>query len=148
MENSVMKTPICDICKKVFGKMEYLSTHMKYQHGESDSMRVERLTKTVKLELYGEDNKVERNGPQLKSLDCSECGEVFVTNEEEKDHIEKYHENKGDCNNENEESDCEDGKSDLSIKSEYYEIKEYPENKQTENSELDKVFGKKVKLDQ
>ena len=143
MENSVMKNPVCDICKKSFLKMEYLNTHMKVQHDESDSMRVERLTETVNLALCNEHTNVKQSGSQLKSLDCSECGEVFVTNKEETDHIEKHHGNKVGCFNDEEESDCEDGKNDLSIKSENYEIREYPENKQTENSELDKVFGKR-----
>ena len=147
MENSVLKTPNCDICKKTFLKLEYLNTHMKYQHGETDSMRLERLTKRFELKWYNKDTKVELSEPQLKSYDCTECGELFVTNKEQNNHNEKHHDSKGGCINENEESECEDGKNDLSIKSENYEIREYPDNKQTENIELDKVFGKKAKLD-
>ena len=147
-DNIVMKNPLCIIWKTTFQRMEYLNTHMKVKHDESDSTRIDRLTKTVELSLLneGKDKQININESKLKSLDCTECGVLFVNIKEQKDHNVKHHVNGASYNEDNEYLEFEDGNNDLSINSEYYEIREFPDNKTTENMELDKVFGKKAKI--
>ena len=43
-----LQNPKCYTCKKTFSKMEYMHTHMKNVHGESDHERLERFTQTLK----------------------------------------------------------------------------------------------------
>ena len=43
-----LKTPKCAICQTTFKDMEYLNTHMKAVHGESDHERLERITQILK----------------------------------------------------------------------------------------------------
>ena len=135
---SDMTTPLCTICKTRFLKMEYLDKHMEVKHGESDSIRIERLTQMFQSSLS--EKLSEKSEPNLKSLDCSQCGEIFNTLKDQENHSLNHH---GIGDNE-----VEEGQHKLSIKSEHYEIREYPENTTTENKELDKVFGKKTKIDQ
>ena len=42
-----LQTPKCSLCKTTFNNMEYMNTHMKTVHGESDHERIDRLFKTV-----------------------------------------------------------------------------------------------------
>ena len=70
--------------------MEILNTHMKNVHQETDHERIARVTATVKSSLNQE--SIKRNTEQNKpSLDCSECGEIFKTNQEQRSHNQKVH---------------------------------------------------------
>ena len=125
-------------------------------HSETDSMRVERLTITIDEEVNkGLTSTDAANEPSLKSLDCSECGVIFSTVEDKKIHDSKEHnteeKNKEDYQKEageEDDSECDDKIRNLSIKSEFYEIREYPENNIPDDTELDKVYGARPKLDQ
>ena len=65
--------------------MEYLGNHLKNIHSESDHSKIERLTETIKTTL--EHEKLVNQ----KIFDCSECGKIFPTNDEQRSHIEKLH---------------------------------------------------------
>ena len=83
--------PVCSSCKVEFQSMKSLDTHMKISHEESDIMRIERLKQTVqqvrKCEITSKIQKVE------VSLDCTECGILFITRDEMMNHNKTEHSN-------------------------------------------------------
>ena len=82
---TALTNPRCNSCEVTFTKMEYMNTHMKVKHDESDSMRIIRLTQAVKTVV-----KMEPNSPKatrvkrVASNDCSECGLIFSSDLEQK----------------------------------------------------------------
>ena len=66
--------------------MEQLNIHMKNIHQESDHERIYRVTETVKSALAQES----LNGNE-KVYDCSECGLIFNTSDEQNNHNQKDH---------------------------------------------------------
>ena len=68
--------------------------HMKRVHGETESMRLDRITNTVKKVLHPE--PVEN-----RSLDCTECGLIFLTKEEQEHHNKLTHSQKVENSKEN-----------------------------------------------
>ena len=85
-----LMAPVCIVCNTKYDSMEHLGNHMKNIHSESDHSKIERLTETTKATLEQERlNFFENNS--LKIFDCSECGQIFPTNNEHRSHIEKYH---------------------------------------------------------
>ena len=90
-----MQNPSCNICKSTFKKMEILNTHMKILHNETDNMRIERLTITIDNDVNRKFTDNENTSSQsLKIFDCTECGIIFPTAEEQKSHNEKEHDSK------------------------------------------------------
>ena len=84
-----LKNPVCDLCDNKLKNMELFSVHMKNAHGESDSTRIARLEKSVKIAIQKESmGKVSQN---ICSYDCTECGILFNTQEQQKCHNDKYH---------------------------------------------------------
>ena len=81
-----LTNPTCERCNITFTKMEYMDTHMKTKHDESDDMRIYRLTQAVEAV-----EKKEKASKRIVSNDCTECGLVFVSNLEQIIHIENYH---------------------------------------------------------
>ena len=87
---------------------------------------------------------------------CSECGLLFPTAEEQKSHNEKEHDckiiNLDNMQKEDVKVDEEDNPEprhkNLSTTSEFYEIREFPENNLPDDEDLDKVYGTRPKLDQ
>ena len=65
---------------------------MKLTHGESDHERIERLVQTFKTVTFKE-CKVENSLVQFKSYDCTECGNIFSTSEEQKSHYQYCNDN-------------------------------------------------------
>ena len=70
-----LQTPKCAICQTTFKDMEYLNTHMKAVHDESDHERLERITQILKSD---ENKKLMKNTSK-------------VTFSEENNHNIKYH---------------------------------------------------------
>ena len=140
----------CPSCDNTFPKMEFLNIHMKQEHEESDDMRITRLTSMYEAALSNAKEKGERsNDKVLKSFDCSECGLLFTTIQAQTEHNNEQHRNYyiSSCNtcdkvfeskeflsNHMKESHSnEKVMSELPVvKSEEYEIKIYPENKEAE----------------
>ena len=78
------KTPVCTMCNIKFQNFEVLEVHMKKVHLESDHNRLERLSKTFE--------PVKRTKAiKVCSYDCTECGILFSSLEEQRCHIENYH---------------------------------------------------------
>ena len=85
-----LKTPLCVVCNMTVKNMEMLNMHMENAHQESDHERMTRVTDTVKAALHQESIKM-NNIQNIKSLDCTECGMVFQTIEEQHSHNQKVH---------------------------------------------------------
>ena len=68
--------------------MEELNNHMKHVHQESDYDRIVRVTETVKS--VQQSIKV-NNDQMIKSFDCTECGLLFKTSDDQKSHNQKEH---------------------------------------------------------
>ena len=85
-------TPKCDLCKTIFIKPEYMNTHMKLVHGESDHERLERLTQTLKSDA---------NKNLIKSTSKVTFSEDMHT------HDIKYHVNSDDSEDDNNENICD-----------------------------------------
>ena len=67
-----------------------LNIHMLNVHQESPHDRITRVTDTVKNALYQE--SIKRNTDKnVKSFDCTECGELFENNQEQTIHNQKVH---------------------------------------------------------
>ena len=92
VQNMTLTNPRCDSCEVTFTKMEYMNTHMKVKHDESENMRIIRLTQAVKTVVGMEQNspKVTRV-KRMASNDCSECGLIFSSDLEQKNHFVNYH---------------------------------------------------------
>ena len=154
----------CTICSKSFPKMEILYVHMKLVHEESDDLRITRHTQTFqavvsKAQHISEENHVKES----QIFGCSECGLIFSTLEGQIMHNNNQH-----CDNKVIRSDiCDQNMesrellkkhtienhsnqeeiSTLNIKSEDYDIKAYPENKETkEDILLNNIFGGQKKV--
>ena len=85
-------TPKCDLCQTIFIKPEYMNTHMKLVHGESDHERLERLTQTLKSD---------ENKNLIKSTSKVTFSEDMHT------HDIKYHVNSDDSEDDNNENTCD-----------------------------------------
>ena len=77
--------PCCTICSKQIQTMELLNVHMKNNHNDSDNDRITRLTETVQKYLNSE------VPTKLPIFDCSECGVIFKTSNEQNDHNKTHH---------------------------------------------------------
>ena len=82
------KSPTCMSCNIKFENIERLNVHMRVKHQETDDLRLVRLTNVMQASI----NK----GPsiqiqQIKSLDCSECGVMFVNINEFRNHYDNHH---------------------------------------------------------
>ena len=87
-----MKNPSCDQCNIMFGSMEVLSVHMKLVHNETDSMRIDRLSETVKSTMCNKSINIKIiSDKKHVSFDCTECGLIFVTEEKMKGHNDEHH---------------------------------------------------------
>ena len=75
-------TPLCTMCNIKFLNMDILRVHMKSVHQESDHNRLERLLKTF-------EPVQSKDLSNIKSLDCTECGIIFSSTEDQKSHIEE-----------------------------------------------------------
>ena len=84
---SNLKSPSCNLCNKVFQTLEVLNVHMKTVHKESDNDRIERLALTIGSALAQDSNLIKT------SQDCTECGLIFNTSQEKKNHDNKDHTN-------------------------------------------------------
>ena len=89
-----LATPQCTKCKRKFPTNTMFDIHMKRVHGETEIMRIDRITNTVKKVLYPEPVKD-------KSLDCTECGLIFLTKEEQEQHNKLTHSQKVENSKEN-----------------------------------------------
>ena len=76
----------CNICNMKFLKMEFLNIHMKKVHNESENDRINRLTQAIQNDA---DSKQGR-----KIFDCSECGIIFGTSQEQQSHTKQQQTNK------------------------------------------------------
>ena len=85
-----IKNPKCTQCNMTFSRMSFFDLHMRNVHGETEYMRINRLSDSVKEVLFPEPVKIKL---VQKSLDCSECGILFWTIEEQKTHIKQIHGN-------------------------------------------------------
>ena len=72
--------------------METLNTHMKSVHDESDHMRIIRLTESFEAAIKQQQIGKTEDFTQInaKSLDCTECGVIFLTLKEQEIHIEQH----------------------------------------------------------
>ena len=72
--------------------MEILNIYMKSAHDESDNVRIIRLTNSFEAAIKQEPiEKIDVRPTTATSLDCSECGVVFLTVQEKIIHNEKQH---------------------------------------------------------
>ena len=145
----------CTDCPKSFPKMEFLNIHMKQAHAESDDMRIIRPTQMFEEAVSKPKNSSEN---ESKIFDCGKCGLLFPTFEAQEIHnTEKHKDDVKYCDN------CETVFEDKQLltkhmeehhdddttpteKSEQYEIKIYPRNKDTEEDVLlNDLFGVKKK---
>ena len=68
--------------------MQDLNKHMTLVHQETDSIRIERLTRTFEaMERKTQESSV----TNYKLYDCSECGDLFVSSDQLNSHIRKHH---------------------------------------------------------
>ena len=92
---STMAAPVCMVCMIPFNKMEFLNNHMLLKHEETPSMRMDRLEKASQTNTS---NTTKGTNPStdtnIKSMDCSECGLIFKTENEQNKHLVKEHLNK------------------------------------------------------
>ena len=87
---SSLKSSVCNICDKVFQKLEVLNVHMKMVHQESDHSRIERLAQTIGSALT-QDSSTQNIIKVQQLYDCSECGIIFKTSEEQNEHNNNNH---------------------------------------------------------
>ena len=85
-----LKNPECKKCNKIVKNMEMLNVHMRNVHQESDNDRMIRVTEVVKSVVQQESMHV-NNVRQMNIFDCSECGLLFQTREEQNSHNQKDH---------------------------------------------------------
>ena len=64
--------------------------HMKMVHQESDLCRIEQLAHTIESAL-AQDSSITNHKKVYQIYDCSECGIIFSTIQEQKEHEEKHH---------------------------------------------------------
>ena len=88
VENIVkaMKSSICTKCNIKFENMERLNVHMRVKHQETDHNRLVRFTEVMQASMT--------RTPSIqiiKSLNCTECGVIFVSEIETKIHNDKHH---------------------------------------------------------
>ena len=92
VQNMTLTNPRCDSCEVTFTKMEYMNTHMKVKHEKSENMRIIRLTQAVKTVVEMEQNRPKvTTVKRMASNDCSECGLIFSSDLEQKNHFVNYH---------------------------------------------------------
>ena len=85
-----LKNPVCTVCNITVKSLEMLNLHMKNIHQESPHDRMNRVTDTVKSALQQE--SIKRNTEQnVPSFDCTECGEIFKTNQDQNSYNQKVH---------------------------------------------------------
>ena len=115
--------------------MDMLNIHMRHVHQELEHEKLTRVTATVKSA------KTKPSEPGTgKSFNCTECGEVFANIDQHNIHNKEQH---GELNNHQQEKHSTEEDANCF---EEYEIKEYPENKETEEDTLlDTIFGTKKK---
>ena len=85
----------CTICILTWPNVDVLNAHMNIVHKETLHVKIERLTNTIQSSIELE--KTTSNAtiaPNRISLDCTECGQIFITNEENQEHIRKINQNK------------------------------------------------------
>ena len=137
----------CPDCVKTFPKMEFLNIHMKQEHNESDDSRITRLTQMFETAMSNaKNNGVIKYDMVSKSFDCGECGLLFSTIQDQMEYNNEQHSNKS-VNKYEQINDSEKDipKPEVSLSGEY-EIKIYPENKETEEDVmLNNLFGVKKK---
>ena len=122
---SILTKPVCTICNAHIQNMETLRIHMKNVHNESEHEKLDRVQHTVESAF----RKDTIANATKTSLDCTECGLLFATDDAHRSHMEKNHGREVEIEYE-------------TIKAEHYVIKEYPENNETEEDQLlNKIFG-------
>ena len=82
-----LKSPSCTSCNIRFENMERLNVHMRVKHQETDDLRIVRLTQFMQKAITRDSSIV----IWTKSLDRTECGEVFVNENYVKIHIDKHY---------------------------------------------------------
>ena len=82
----------CDMCSQKSNNMEELNKHMEFVHQETPHERIERLTRTFQSMVNQTPESITiQSTDNPKLFDCSECGLIFSTNNEQRIHDEKYH---------------------------------------------------------
>ena len=87
---TALTNPECTQCNMKFARTSFFDMYMKKVHGETDHLRINRLSKTVKEVLQPDPKSLK------KSLDCTECGICFMTREDQVEHNRNNHEQKVD----------------------------------------------------
>ena len=91
-QGNALTNPKCDICNITFVRMEYMNTHMKVKHDESEYMRMERLKQGIETVVNKKpQNVIIISGERVKIKDCTECGLLFVSENEYKTHLTNSH---------------------------------------------------------
>ena len=87
--NSIFETPRCDICNFKFETITTLDVHMKVAHEETDHSRIQRRVKMA-ANATEKSKKIDIQGGS-KCFNCTECGEIFATLNDQQIHERKYH---------------------------------------------------------
>ena len=83
-------TQDCVVCSFKFKNMPDLNKHMAQVHCETDSMRIDRLTKSFEA-MESKAQEFRNLKVNYKSFDCTECGVLFKSQNQLKSHIDKVH---------------------------------------------------------
>ena len=84
---STLKMPQCNDCYIKFRNNDDMNLHMNKVHHETDHMRMDRITSAIKLSNINPQKKAEHT----KIFDCTECGELFNSSDEQDKHIKEKH---------------------------------------------------------
>ena len=123
----MLEIPKCEKCIIKFETIEILDIHMRVQRAETDHQRIERRIKMASFAT----SKVHQNTKTDKMYDCSECGDVFCSEEDMSSHNNTKHseKRKGRPSSEDEESEV---KLDTEENSDF-ETETYKDNKGEEH---------------
>ena len=81
--------PVCDVCNTKFKSIQVMNVHMKNIHSETDDLRIKRLENFIGMTLQQE--SIMKKVQVSKSFDCTECGLLFDTQGQQREHYEKNH---------------------------------------------------------
>ena len=82
---STLEMPQCNECNIKFQYNEDMNFHMKKVHHETDHMRMEQITGAIKL------SNLQKKVQNSRIFDCTECGLIFNSSNENEKHIKEKH---------------------------------------------------------
>ena len=87
---STLKYPVCEVCQIQYQSLLDLNKHMANFHNETDDGRMNRV-KQLLLSSRSQGPTIVFSGIKVRNYDCTECGVIFKTLEEQYRHNENQH---------------------------------------------------------